>query len=48
MGKPSPLNLILETTGYDPLQTIKEAAARRWCDAVNADRRHGHWRYALC
>jgi type III restriction enzyme len=48
MSKPSPLNLIVETKGYDPLQEVKEAAARRWCEAMNADRRQGRWRYALC
>jgi type III restriction enzyme len=48
LNKPAPLNLVVETKGYDPLQEVKVAAARRWCDAVNADGRHGAWRYALC
>jgi len=48
LSKPETLNLIVETKGYDPLQEIKVGAARRWCDAVNADGRHGKWRYALC
>lgn len=41
------LHLILETKGYDPLQDVKRAAAERWVAAVNADGRHGQWRYAL-
>jgi len=48
LSKPAPLNLIVETKGYDPLQEVKGDAARRWCDAVNADARFGTWRYALC
>src|ERR1041385_9510971 len=32
-----PLNLILETKGYDELEEIKHAAADRWVSAVNAD-----------
>lgn len=28
--------LILETKGYDPLEDVKTAAAKRWCAAVNA------------
>jgi len=48
LSKPEPLNLIIETKGYDPLQEVKGDAARRWCDAVNADKRFGKWRYALC
>ena len=40
--------LILETKGFnDPLKEVKEAAARRWADAVNADGRHGRWHYCL-
>jgi type III restriction enzyme len=48
LNKPEPLNLIVETKGYDPLQEVKGDAARRWCAAVNSDGRHGRWRYALC
>jgi type III restriction enzyme len=44
-GKPR--HLILETKGYDPLDEVKEAAARRWCDAVNADGRYGSWSFAM-
>ena len=40
-------HLILETKGYDPLDEVKDAAARRWCAAVNADGRFGHWRFAM-
>jgi len=42
-----PQMLILETKGYDPLKEIKKAAALRWCAAINADGRHGHWAYAV-
>lgn len=42
-----PTHLILETKGYDPLEDVKRAAAERWVAAVNADGRHGRWRYAL-
>ena len=40
-------HLILETKGYDPLDEVKEAAAQRWCAAVNADGRYGHWSFAM-
>lgn len=40
-------HLILETKGYDELADIKEQAAWRWVNAVNADGRYGHWRYAI-
>lgn len=43
----SPGHLILETKGYDPLDEVKAAAAERWCAAVNADGRYGHWRFAM-
>jgi type III restriction enzyme len=39
--------LILETKGYDPTAEIKEAAAHRWVDAVNADGTFGVWRFVL-
>ena len=40
-------HLIIETKGFDALAEVKSAAARRWVDAVNADGRHGPWRYSL-
>jgi type III restriction enzyme len=43
----TPLNVILETKGYDPLKDVKRQAAERWVAAVNADGRFGHWRYQL-
>jgi type III restriction enzyme len=42
-----PLNLILETKGYDPLADVKRAAAERWVNAVNADGKHGPWRFRM-
>jgi type III restriction enzyme len=39
--------LVLETKGYDPLKEVKEAAARRWTDAVNADGKFGHWSFHM-
>jgi type III restriction enzyme len=41
------VRLVLETKGHDPLEEVKAAAARRWCDAVNADGSFGEWRYAV-
>ncbi|HEY7206771.1 MAG TPA: hypothetical protein VH416_00910, partial [Gaiellaceae bacterium] len=41
------LRLILETKGHDPLEGVKAQAAGRWVNAVNADGRHGEWRYAI-
>lgn len=41
------LHLVLETKGFDPLEEVKTAAARRWVAAVNADGTHGRWAYAL-
>ncbi len=38
--------LVLETKGYDPLREVKEAAAHRWVQAVNAEGKHGNWAYA--
>jgi type III restriction enzyme len=43
----SPCHLILETKGYDPLKEVKEAAARRWCSAVNAQTEFGHWSFEM-
>jgi type III restriction enzyme len=42
-----PLNLILETKGFDPLRESKEAAAHRWVNAVNADGRLGRWAFRM-
>ncbi|HET9401771.1 MAG TPA: hypothetical protein VFO34_12560 [Candidatus Acidoferrales bacterium] len=42
-----PLNLILETKGYDEREEIKHAAADRWVSAVNADGSYGRWAYTL-
>jgi type III restriction enzyme len=39
--------LILETKGYDPLKHVKEAAAERWVNAANVDRRFGRWDFAM-
>jgi len=44
---PSERFLILETKGYDPLADVKQAAAHRWCAAVNAHRGFGSWTYQL-
>jgi type III restriction enzyme len=40
-------HLIMETKGYDPLEEVKIAAARRWVDAVNVDGSFGQWDYAI-
>jgi type III restriction enzyme len=42
-----PRHLVLETKGFDPLEEVKVAAARRWVAAVNADGRYGSWAYAI-
>ena len=39
--------LLLETKGYDPLKEVKEAAAQRWCSAVNAHGGYGRWSFEL-
>lgn len=39
--------LILEVKGYDEKAEVKQAAAKRWCDAVNADGRYGHWAFRM-
>jgi type III restriction enzyme len=39
--------LVLEVKGFDPLRDVKEAAARRWASAVNADGRFGRWSFAM-
>ncbi len=43
----SPLHMILETKGYDPLEEVKREAAERWVSAVNADSTYGRWLYRL-
>jgi type III restriction enzyme len=43
----SPVHLILETKGYDPLAEVKKGAAERWVRAVNADGTYGTWAYAI-
>ena len=42
-----PTFLILETKGYDPLDEVKEAAAQRWVNAVNAAGKHGRWIFRM-
>jgi type III restriction enzyme len=43
------VTLVLETKGgRDEKSEVKAQAARRWVAAVNADGRHGEWRYAMC
>jgi len=39
--------LILEVKGYDEKAEVKAASAKRWCDAVNADGRNGHWTFRM-
>ena len=40
-------HLIVETKGFDPLEEVKVAAARRWVAAVNADGTYGMWAYTI-
>ncbi len=42
-----PLNVILETKGFDLLEEVKRAAAERWVKAVNADGTKGRWFYTV-
>jgi len=42
-----PVYVILETKGFDPLEEVKTAAAKRWVAAVNADGSYGRWRYEI-
>lgn len=42
-----PIHLILEVKGYDPDKEIKEQAALRWVEAVNAEGSYGRWTYAI-
>ncbi len=39
--------LLLETKGFDPLKEDKQAAAERWCNAVNAHGGFGIWLYRV-
>jgi len=39
--------LVLEVKGFDPLEQVKGAAAKRWVAAVNADGRYGQWSYHI-
>ncbi|HUW19439.1 MAG TPA: hypothetical protein VMW16_09065 [Sedimentisphaerales bacterium] len=39
--------LILETKGFDPLESVKAQAAIRWVNAVNAERSFGNWAYTV-
>jgi type III restriction enzyme len=39
--------LILETKGFDELESVKTAAAYRWVSAVNTGGRFGKWRYTV-
>jgi type III restriction enzyme len=43
----SPVHMILETKGYDPLEDVKRAAAERWVAAVNAEGSYGRWAYRI-
>lgn len=45
LDTPDERYLILEPKGHDDLAEVKEAAARRWVAAVNADGRYGTWSY---
>lgn len=45
---PGPVHVVLETKGYDPLESVKRDAAVRWAAAVNADGAHGRWVYSVC
>lgn len=47
MKSDSPVHMILETKGYDPLEEVKREAAERWVAAVNADGTYGRWLYRL-
>jgi len=40
-------HLILETKGYDKLREVKEASAKRWCTAVNANGEFGTWEFTM-
>jgi type III restriction enzyme len=40
-------HLIVETKGFDQLEEVKRAAAKRWVNAVNADGQYGKWDYRV-
>jgi len=40
-------HLIIETKGYDELKEKKQAAAVRWCNAVNAIGGYGEWSFKM-
>ena len=40
-------HLVLETKGFDKLKEIKDAAAKRWCAAVNAHGGFGEWEFKM-
>ncbi len=42
-----PINLILETKGFDRLAEIKQQAAERWIKAVNAEKKYGLWTFKM-
>jgi type III restriction enzyme len=44
---PSQRFLILETKGFDPLESVKAQAAMRWVNAVNAEGGFGKWAYTV-
>jgi len=39
--------LIIETKGFDPLESVKAQAAMRWVNAVNAEGSFGKWAYTV-
>jgi restriction endonuclease len=39
--------LILETKGFDELESVKRESAERWVKAVNTDGKYGLWSYAV-
>ncbi|MBI3326617.1 MAG: hypothetical protein HYZ81_07940 [Nitrospinae bacterium] len=39
--------LILETKGFDPLLEVKQQAAIRWANALNAEGSYGRWQYRM-
>jgi type III restriction enzyme len=43
----SGLHLVLETKGFDQRKEAKEAAAKRWVEAVNADGTKGRWAFVM-
>ncbi len=47
LDSPEPRYVIVETKGHDERLAEKEAAAKRWAAAVNADGRYGDWAYLL-